>query len=96
MCEKCILHQISGSRHSLRHPTASNGIQPRSEAEIYAKEIHPLRHANRGLELSTAADGLFGKVSDTIREAALMAAGRKLGAEALAETCRAGLKEIFR
>jgi hypothetical protein len=34
-------------------------------------------------------------VNDTIREAVLMAAGRKLGAEALAETARAGLQEIF-
>jgi len=64
--------------------------------EIYAKEILPRLHVNRRAELSTAGDGLFGKVNDTIREAALMAAGRKLGAEALAETCRAGLKEIFR
>jgi hypothetical protein len=48
-----------------------------------------------GKRRATPTDGLFGKVNDTIREAALMAAGRKLSAEALAETCRAGLKEIF-
>jgi hypothetical protein len=64
--------------------------------EIYAKEIQPRLHANRRAELSKAADALFGKVNDTIREAALMAAGRKLDAEVLAETGRAGLKEMFR
>jgi hypothetical protein len=64
--------------------------------EIYANGLQPRLHAKRRVELSQAADRLFGKVNDTIREAALMAAGRKLSAEALAETCRAGLKEIFR
>lgn len=64
--------------------------------EIYAAEIQPRLHANRRAELSKAPDGLFGKVNDTIREGALMAAGRKLEAGALAETCRAGLKEVFR
>jgi hypothetical protein len=47
------------------------------------------------MELTGAADSLFGKVDDTIREAALMAAGRRLSAEALAETSRAGLREIL-
>lgn len=64
--------------------------------EIYAKEILPRLHAKRRAELSRAADGLFGKVNDTIREAARMAAGRMLDPEGLAESCRAGLKEIFR
>jgi hypothetical protein len=44
---------------------------------------------------SGAADGLFGKADDTIREAARMAAGRKLTPERLAETAQAGLKEVF-
>jgi Nucleotidyltransferase len=63
---------------------------------IYSKEVRPQFHARRAMELTAAGDGLFGKVNDTIREAALMAAGRKLSAEALAETSRAGLKEIFK
>lgn len=63
--------------------------------EIYTKEIQPRVHRNRATDLSKAPDGLFGKVNDTIREAALMATGRKLTAEALAETSRAGLKELF-
>jgi hypothetical protein len=64
--------------------------------EVYSKEIRPRLHNRRVMELRAAGDGLFGKVNDTIREAALMAAGRKLSAEALAETGRAGLKEIFK
>jgi hypothetical protein len=63
--------------------------------EIYAKDIRPHLHGNRVSELSKAPDGLFGRVNDTIREAALMATGRTLRAEALAETARAGLKEIL-
>jgi hypothetical protein len=46
-------------------------------------------------ELEGAPERLFGKVEDTIREAALMAAGRKLSPERLAETVQAGLKEVF-
>jgi hypothetical protein len=64
--------------------------------EIFERNIHPTLHPRRISELTGAADGLFGKVGDSIREAALMATGRNLGAEVLAETARAGLKEIFR
>jgi hypothetical protein len=49
----------------------------------------------RAAELSGAANALFGKLNDAIREAARMAAGRTLTPEALAETSRDGLKEIF-
>jgi hypothetical protein len=64
--------------------------------EIFAKDPLPTLHSRRIAELTGAADGLFGNVEDTIREAALMATGRKLSPERLAETARAGLKEIFR
>lgn len=63
--------------------------------EIYTKEVAPRLHANRRAELSKAPDSLFRKVNDTVREAALMAAGRKLSAVHLAESGLAGLKEIF-
>jgi hypothetical protein len=56
-----------------------------------AQKLHPRRLA----EIEGAADKLFGKVDDTVREAALMAAGRKLSPERIAETARAGLTEIF-
>ena len=56
-----------------------------------ARKLHPRRVA----ELEGSADRLFGKVEDTTREAALMAAGRRLSPERLAETARAGLNEIF-
>lgn len=62
---------------------------------IYTEEIRPRLHARRVMELTAAGDQLFAKVNDTIRDAALMATGRKLSAEALGETGRAGLNEIF-
>jgi len=46
-------------------------------------------------EGGAAAEKLFGKVDDAIREASQVASGRKLTAERLAETSEAGLKEIF-
>jgi hypothetical protein len=63
--------------------------------KIYVTDLQPKLHRNRTAELRAVAEGLFGKVSDPIREAALMAGGRQLSPEALAETCNAGLKEIF-
>ncbi len=64
---------------------------------IYQTVLRPKLHSNRHSQLQGAADGYFGKVTDTVREAARMAAtGRRLDPEALAETSRAGLQEIFR
>jgi len=63
--------------------------------KIYKAALQPILHRNRHSELQGAADGLFGKVTDTVREAALMAAGRRLDPEAMAETSRTGLQEIF-
>jgi hypothetical protein len=63
--------------------------------KLFRSVVAPKLHPRRVGELEGAADGLFGKVDDTIREAARMAAGRKLTPERLAETAQAGLKEVF-
>ena len=63
--------------------------------KIYRTILHSKLHRNRSAELRDAADRLFDKLTDTVREAALMATGRHLDPEALAETSRAGLQEIF-
>jgi len=62
---------------------------------IFQTDVAPKLHPRRRAELEGAADKLFGKVDDTIREASRMAAGRKLSPERLAESSRAGLGEIF-
>lgn len=63
--------------------------------EVFENEIRPKLHGKRVGELRDAARALFASVNDTIREAVLMATGRKLAVEALIETCRAGLGAIF-
>jgi hypothetical protein len=63
--------------------------------KIFGQEVAPKLHPRRRAALEGAADRLFGKMDDTIRQAAVMAVGRKLTAERLAETSQAGLKEIF-
>lgn len=63
--------------------------------KIFRKDVAPKLHPRRVGELEGSADKLFGKVEDTTREAALMATGRKLSPERLAETTQAGLNEIF-
>lgn len=63
---------------------------------IFRDHIAPQLHPRRIAELETAAERLFGKVDDTIREAAVIAAGRGLNPHRLAESANVGLKEIFR
>jgi hypothetical protein len=63
--------------------------------EVFAKEIGRDLHANQRNAVRGAADALFGSVNDTVRKAVLIAKGRGLVAQALIETCRAGLKAIF-
>jgi hypothetical protein len=63
---------------------------------VYENEVRPRLHTNRAAELNTAPEALFAKVNDTIRDAARRAGGRSLGAEALAKTALAGLRELFR
>jgi len=60
---------------------------------IFQTDVAPKLHPRRRTELEGAADKLFRKVDDTIREASRMAAGRKLRPERLAESSRAGLGE---
>jgi hypothetical protein len=62
---------------------------------IFRKDIVPHLHPRSVAELEQAGDRLFGKVDDATREASLMATGRTLSPERLAETAQAGLKEIF-
>jgi hypothetical protein len=59
--------------------------------EIFRNDVAPKLHRRRVAELESAC----GKVEDTIREAALMAVGRRLSPGRLAESARAGLKQIF-
>lgn len=63
--------------------------------KLFRNDVAPKLHARWVAELEGAPERLFGKVEDTIREAALMAAGRKLSPQRLAETAQAGLREVF-
>ena len=63
--------------------------------KLFRSDVTPKLHPRRIAELERAAGTLFDKVTDTIREAALIAGARKVNSEKLAETSRAGLSEIF-
>jgi Nucleotidyltransferase len=63
--------------------------------QSFRNDIVPHLHPRRVSEVEEAADRLFGKVDDAVREASLMATRRRLVPERLAETAGAGLKEIF-
>src|SRR5579862_3312405 len=62
---------------------------------LFRNDVAPKLHRRRVAELEAASDKLFGKVEDTIREAARMGTGRKLTPERLVEVGQAGLKEVF-
>jgi hypothetical protein len=62
---------------------------------LFRNDVAPKLHRRRLAELEAASDKLFGKVEDTIREAARMGTGRKLTPERLVEVGQAGLKEVF-
>jgi hypothetical protein len=63
--------------------------------QVFRNHVLPHLHPRRLAELEQASDRLFGKVDDAIREASLMATGRRLSPDRLTETARAGLAEIF-
>ena len=63
---------------------------------VYENEVRPQLHNRRVTELNHAPEELFGRMNDTIREAARMASGRSLSAEALARTAFAGLRQLLR
>jgi len=88
--------QRQGERSAL-HPRYDRSVfrKPGRITRHLQNAIVPKLHPRRVVELKSAADKLFGKVADTAREARLIATGRRLSAERLAETARAGLKEIF-
>jgi hypothetical protein len=65
----------------------------RSEWETNVK---PNLHPNDVREVEKAADVLFAKVDDTIREAARIATGRSLTSESIRELCSAGWNQLFR
>lgn len=63
--------------------------------KLFRTKVAPKLNPRRIAEIERAATVLFGDVTDTVREAALMAGARKLNPERLAETSGAGLTEIF-
>lgn len=61
----------------------------------WEKQIKPRIHRNSVREIENGANTIFREVNDTIREAAQIAADRRLSAEAIRESCHMGLGLIF-
>jgi hypothetical protein len=57
--------------------------------------VRPLLSAKAVRSAESAPKVLFGEVSDAIREAARMAAGRVVSPAQLLETCEAGLSTLL-
>lgn len=101
LAQKILIHKERGYKDRAKdllymHDTIEVFSETLDELQkIFRTDVAPKLHPRRVAELEGSADKLFAKVGDTTREAALMATGRKLGPERLAETTQAGLNEIF-
>ena len=101
LAQKILIHEERGRRDRAKdilyiHDTIEAFSGSLEELrEIFANQIAGGLHPRRVRELKNAAGVLFASVNDIIREAALMALGRRLTAQAIIETGRAGLQEIF-
>lgn len=60
----------------------------------WTDRVRPSLHRNAVKEIETASDWLFGEMTDVIREAAGIAADRRLRPEGVRECCRYGLQQI--
>ena len=98
---KILIHGLRGYKDRAKdllymHDTIEVFSETLNELQrLFRSDVAPNLHSRRIAELERAAGTLFKKVTDTIREAALIAGARKLNPERLAETSRAGLNEIF-
>lgn len=61
----------------------------------WSRKVLPQLHPNAARTIIQAPKRLFAKTSDAIREAATIVVDRRLSAEALRESCRYGLEQIF-
>lgn len=60
----------------------------------WTDRVCPSLHRKTVKEIETASDWLFGEMTDVIREAAGIAADRRLSPEGVRESCRYGLQQI--
>jgi hypothetical protein len=101
LAQKILIHEQRGQKDKAKdllymHDTVEVFSENVEELQqLFRNDIAPRLHSRRVVDLEQAADRLFGSVDDAIREADLMATGRRLGPDRLAETARAGLVEIF-
>ena len=63
--------------------------------EVWSRSVRPQLGPRAEVKLLRARNALFGSVTDTIREAALMATGRQLTPESLRELCDVGLGQLM-
>jgi len=58
-------------------------------------QVAPRLHRNHARALLRVRDQMFGEITDAVRGAAIVAAGRGLTPESVRETCQFGLQQLF-
>jgi len=61
----------------------------------WANRVKPALHKRSVRVVERGAEPLFGEMNDSVRQAALIAGGRKLSPKAILEVCTLGLKNVF-
>ena len=100
LAQKLLIHS-----NRLREERPKDILYMHDALEVFSGRIQELNEIWRAVRLrqnarhrrtiEIAPKRLFGEVSDTIRETALMAIGRALSPQAILETCNLGLSRVF-
>lgn len=61
----------------------------------WANQVRPALHIRSIRAVERGAETLLGGMNDSVRQAALIAGGRKLSPDAILEVCNLGLKNVF-
>jgi hypothetical protein len=100
LAQKLLIHS-----NRLQEERAKDILYLHDTLEIFSGRIQDLNEIWRAVRLQQnarhrrtielAPKRLFGEVSDTVREAARMAVGRRLSPQAIVETCNLGISRVF-
>jgi hypothetical protein len=64
-------------------------------AQLWRSSVNPQLQLRNSRKVSSAAQEMFGELSDDIRRAAEISAERALAPETIREACRQGLSQVF-
>ena len=102
LAQKILIHQKRSAEDQARdilyiHDTLQVfGARLDDLRDEWTRRVRPGLHSRAARKIETAHAWLFGEMTDAIRVAAAIAAGRRLTPEAVRQSCQYGLQQIMR